>query len=103
AADSDKALDAPAELVAQYKNLVTETGALFGSRHYRSYHFLFTLSDHVAHFGLEHHESSDDRYGERTLIYPVPMKAFGYQLPHEFVHSWNGKYRRPAGLISGGR
>ena len=49
------------EQIEHYKNLVEETGALFGSRHYRSYHFLLTLSDHVASFGLEHHESSDDR------------------------------------------
>jgi predicted metalloprotease with PDZ domain len=79
-----------------------ETGALFGSRHYRDYHFLFTLSDHVAHFGLEHHESSDDRLGERTLVDPGPRKLSATLLPHEFVHSWNGKYRRPVGLISGG-
>ena len=45
-----------------------ETGALFGTRHYRDYHFLVTLSDDVAHFGLEHHESSDDRTYERSLI-----------------------------------
>jgi len=102
AADSDRALEISPEVVNEYKNLVVEAGALFGSRHYRSYHFLFTLSDHVAHFGLEHHESSDDRYSERSLIDPEPQKAFGFLLPHEFVHSWNGKYRRPAGLISGG-
>lgn len=102
AADSDRALEVSPEVVSQYKNLVAEAGALFGSRHYRSYHFLFTLSDHVAHFGLEHHESSDDRYSERTLIDSDPRKAFADLLPHEFVHSWNGKYRRPSGLIAGG-
>src|ERR1017187_944680 len=102
AADSDRALEVSPEVVNQYKSLVVEAGALFGSRHYRGYHFLFTLSDHVAHFGLEHHESSDDRYSERALIDPEPQKAFGFLLPHEFVHSWNGKYRRPSGLISGG-
>jgi predicted metalloprotease with PDZ domain len=101
AADSDRALEASAETVAHYKKLVAEAGALFGSRHYRGYHFLYTLSDHVAHFGLEHHESSDDRLGERSLIDPEPMKAHAYLLPHEYVHSWNGKYRRPAGLMSG--
>jgi predicted metalloprotease with PDZ domain len=89
-------------LADEYKNLVAETGALFGSRHYRDYHFLFTLSDHVAHFGLEHHESSDDRLGERTLVDPGPRKLSGTLLPHEFVHSWNGKYRRPMGLTAGG-
>ena len=103
AADSDRALEIEPETIASYKNLVKEAGALFGARHYRDYHFLFTLSDHVAHFGLEHHESSDDRYSERTLVDPEPRTAFADLLPHEFVHSWNGKYRRPAGLLSGGK
>ncbi len=103
AADSDRALEVSPQIVDEYKNLVKETGALFGSRHYRGYHFLFTLSDHVAHFGLEHHESSDDRYGERTLIDPEIQRVAADLLSHEFVHSWNGKYRRPAGLAPGGK
>jgi len=98
AADSDRALEVSPEVIGQYKNLVKETGALFGSRHYRGYHFLYTLSDHVAHFGLEHHESSDDRVGERCLIDPDLFKLEAGLLPHEMTHSWNGKYRRPAGL-----
>jgi predicted metalloprotease with PDZ domain len=102
AADSDRALEAPPEVIANFKHLVKEAGALFGARHYRSYHFLYTLSDHVAHFGLEHHESSDDRTGERSLIEPDILKTHAYLLPHEFVHSWNGKYRRPGGLTTGG-
>ena len=100
AADSDRALEVSPEIVNEYKKLVKETSALFGSRHYRDYHFLYTLSDHVAHFGLEHHESSDDRHDERTLIDPDIQKVSAALLPHEFVHSWNGKYRRPAGLTS---
>jgi predicted metalloprotease with PDZ domain len=103
AADSDRALEASAEVIEHFQKLVKETGALFGARHYRSYHFLYTLSDHVAHFGLEHHESSDDRTGERSLIDPDMLRSSAYLLPHEMVHSWNGKYRRPAGLISNGK
>jgi predicted metalloprotease with PDZ domain len=103
AADSDRALEASAEVIEHFQKLVRETGALFGARHYRSYHFLYTLSDHVAHFGLEHHESSDDRTGERSLIDPDMLRSSAYLLPHEMVHSWNGKYRRPAGLISNGK
>jgi len=101
AADSDRAMELSPELITEYKNLVAETGALYGSRHYRDYHFLLTLSDHVAHFGLEHHESSDDRVGERTLIDDASRKIEASLLPHEFTHSWNGKYRRPAGLATG--
>ncbi|HEX3875597.1 MAG TPA: hypothetical protein VHW24_01335 [Bryobacteraceae bacterium] len=99
AADSDHALDAPAETIQSFKNLVKEAGALFQSRHYRDYHFLLTLSDHVAHFGLEHHESSDDRVGERTLIDDSGRLLEAFLLPHEFTHSWNGKFRRPKGLV----
>jgi predicted metalloprotease with PDZ domain len=101
AGDSARSIEMGPELIAGYKRLVAETGALFGVRHYRDYHFLLTLSDHVAHFGLEHHESSDDRVPERTLIDAGPRTMAATLLPHEFVHSWNGKYRRPAGLVSG--
>jgi predicted metalloprotease with PDZ domain len=100
AADSERALEITPDEIEHYKNLVTETGALFGSRHYRSYHFLYTLSDHVASFGLEHHESSDDRVRERTLIEDSAQRYNADLLPHEFVHSWNGKFRRPAGLAT---
>ena len=102
AADSERALEASPDTVEDWKNLVAETGALFGVRHYRSYHFLFTLSDHIVQIGIEHHESSDDRDFERTLIDPELLKADGSLLPHEMTHSWNGKYRRPEGLATGG-
>ena len=82
--------------VEHYKKLVQETGALFGARHYRDYHFLLSLSDHVAHFGLEHHESSDDRVSERFLVDESLRRSSTDLLPHEMTHSWNGKYRRPA-------
>jgi predicted metalloprotease with PDZ domain len=98
AADSEAALAISAETRDAYNNLVAETAALFGARHYRRYHFLLSLSDNVAHFGLEHHESSDDRIAERSLVDDDLRKASAGLLPHEFVHSWNGKYRRPADL-----
>ena len=100
AADSAAALDAPAEVWEHYKNLVKQTDALFGAQHYRDYHFLYSLSDHVAHFGLEHHESNDSRLGERALVDPTKRLLGAGLLSHEFVHSWNGKYRRPAGLAT---
>jgi predicted metalloprotease with PDZ domain len=100
AADSAAALAMPPDQEMHFHQLVLETGALFGARHYRDYHFLVTLSDDVAHFGLEHHESSDDRVNERSLIDEPLRIAFSGLLPHEFVHSWNGKYRRPAGLAT---
>lgn len=99
-ADSEAALAMSPDIQKKMTNLVAESGKLFGARHYRDYHFLFTLSDHVAHFGLEHHESNDSRLPERTLISPDPGLALGGLLAHEFVHSWNGKFRRPADLTT---
>lgn len=99
-ADSPAALALPAAVEQGMVNLVAETGKLFGSRHYRDYHFLLTLSDHVAHFGLEHHECDDSRLPERVLQGPDAAYVVGELLPHEFIHSWNGKFRRPADLAS---
>jgi predicted metalloprotease with PDZ domain len=100
AADSPTALEPPPEVWEHYRNLVKQAGLLFGATHYNDYHFLFTLSDHVAHFGLEHHESNDSRVGERTLIDSELRVAHAGLLPHEYVHSWNGKFRRPADLTT---
>ncbi|MGC2645637.1 MAG: M61 family peptidase, partial [Candidatus Sulfotelmatobacter sp.] len=100
AADSAAALEPPPEVWDHYKNLVVQANKLFGAHHYRDYHFLFSLSDHVAHFGLEHHESDDSRVGERGLVDETARKLEASLLPHEYVHSWNGKYRRPADLTT---
>src|SRR5437868_4043800 len=68
AADSAAALEMRPDTLQHYKQLVAETGALYGARHYRDYHFLLTVSDLVAHFGFEHHASNDDRAGSRCVI-----------------------------------
>lgn len=100
AADSGAALAVPDDLATGYGRLVAEAGALFGSRPYRHYTWLVTLSDHVAHFGLEHHESSDNRREENTLTDPDMRPWLSTLLGHEYVHTWNAKYRRPEGLLS---
>jgi predicted metalloprotease with PDZ domain len=100
AGDGPEDIALPQDHIDQFSKLVRETGALYKSRHYGSYHFLVTLSDQVAHFGLEHHQSSDDRVPERTFIEEGSFTEEGDLLPHEFTHSWNGKYRRPAGLAT---
>ena len=99
-ADSAAALAVPGDFAAGYGRLVQQAGALFGTRMYRHYTWLLTLSDHVAHFGLEHHESSDDRVDENSLSEAPLREGVAELLAHEYVHSWNGKYRRPAGLLS---
>ncbi len=99
-ADGVAALEMTPETLGAYRQLVTEGLALFGAHHYRAYDFLLTLSDHVDSFGLEHHESSDNRLPERSLIDPDLLLESAGLLPHEFVHSWNAKYRRPEGLAT---
>src|SRR5882724_2326481 len=100
AADGEAALQMSQETIDKYKRLVAETLAAYGARHYNEYHFLLTLSDHTAHFGLEHHQSSDDRVPERTMIDDDARWLSASLLPHEMTHSWNGKYRRPKGLAT---
>src|SRR5882724_946144 len=98
--DSPSALNVPIEVFNPYRSLVDQAQKLFGAQHFNDYHFLYTLSDHVAHFGLEHHEANDSRLGERYLVDPELRILGAGLLPHEYVHSWNGKYRRPIGLAT---
>jgi predicted metalloprotease with PDZ domain len=100
AADGPQALAANADEVQHLRQLVAETGALFGARHYRRYDFLLTLSDHLPPDGVEHHESSDNRTPEALFLDPDIRESQMDLLSHEFTHSWNGKYRRPAGLVA---
>jgi predicted metalloprotease with PDZ domain len=100
AAETEAGLEVTPETVQAWRQLVAETGALFGARHYRHYDFLLTESDNVETDGVEHHESSDNRVPSRTFQDPNISDAMTDLLPHEFTHSWNGKYRRPAGLAT---
>ena len=96
--------DKPADLaitpeeLQYHKNLVIEAQKLFASHHYSHYDFLFSLSDTVSGKGLEHHQSSED--GARANYFTDWMAGVGGRalLPHEYTHSWNGKFRRPADL-----
>jgi predicted metalloprotease with PDZ domain len=98
--ESQEAIEITDKDVASLKQLVAETGRLFGARHYTRYHFLLILGDQTAHHGLEHHESSDNGAAEEMFSDAGAHDLEADLLPHEFVHSWNGKYRRPAGLAT---
>ncbi|HJZ12883.1 MAG TPA: M61 family peptidase, partial [Acidobacteriota bacterium] len=100
AGDTESSIAISSELIQQHKRLVAEANALFGAHHYEKYDFLYAFSDFIASFGLEHHESSDNRVAERTLSDPDLWRSSADLLPHEMVHSWNGKYRRPANLTT---
>ncbi len=99
ACDSAAGLEMTPEQKEHYDHLVAEAGALFGTRHYKSYRFLLALSDQLAHFGEEHHESSDNHVDERMFLDSDARLYSSTLLSHEFTHSWNGKYRRPADMI----
>jgi predicted metalloprotease with PDZ domain len=99
AADGAAPLEASPVEVQHMRQLVAETGALFGARHYHRYDFLLTLSDRLPPNGVEHHESSDDGAEEAFFLDPELFQTSDL-LAHEFTHSWNGKYRRPAGLAT---
>ena len=97
-ADQPKDLEMKPEHLAAHQALVTQADRLFGARHYAHYDFLFALSDDLGGIGLEHHESSEN--GVAPGYFSEWDKSVGAreQLAHEYVHSWNGKFRRPADL-----
>jgi predicted metalloprotease with PDZ domain len=96
--DTPAAIGITPEQIELHKNLTREAEKLYGSHHYGHYDFLFLLSDKVGGVGLEHHQSSED--GTRANYFTD--WAAGVEdrdlLAHEFTHSWNGKFRRPADL-----
>jgi predicted metalloprotease with PDZ domain len=100
----DVVADRPDELVMSdaqiqaHRNLVTQAYLLFGARHYNHYDFLFSLSDRMGGNGLEHHRSSEDGEGGDYFTSWDTSSSARDLLPHEFTHSWNGKYRRPFDL-----
>ena len=96
-ADDADELDAKPDQIARHKKLVDEAGALFGTYHFDHYDFLFAITDEMGGIGLEHHRSSENQ------VEPGYFKKWGdgdalldrNLLPHEFTHSWDGKFRRP--------
>jgi predicted metalloprotease with PDZ domain len=98
--DDAAAIDISDAQIADYRRLVAQAQALFRSHHYDDYHFLLTLSDYTSKGGLEHHRSSDDRArsGAKMFADADHFMLDASLLPHEYTHSWNGKFMRPAQL-----
>jgi predicted metalloprotease with PDZ domain len=97
-ADNEHELAATPEQIAIHKRLVEQAVKLFGAQHYDHYDFLFTISDQLGGEGLEHHRSSEDGTGRGYFTeWDMQLNARNL-LPHEYTHSWNGKFRRPADL-----
>lgn len=100
AGETEDSIKYSPETLLWWKNLVTQANLAFGAHHYRKYRFLLTVSDDGGSEGLEHHESSEDGVGEKALSDRLEMLDLGDLLSHEYTHSWNGKYRRPASLTT---
>ncbi len=94
-ADTPALLDAKSEFVAAHRALVVEADRVFGPRPFAHYDFLLVLSDTFGHIGLEHLQSSEDGTYPDYLGGDAPFFDNDL-LPHEYVHAWNGKFRRPA-------
>jgi predicted metalloprotease with PDZ domain len=99
-ADATEQLKASDEQIEAHRQLVRQTDLLMGARHFRHYDFLLSLSERMGGIGLEHHESSEN--GVRPDYFKDWDMGVGPRelLPHEYVHSWNGKFRRPADLAT---
>jgi len=96
-ADSPESLDAKPDQIAAHRALVQQAYKLYGSHHYDHYDFLFALSDEFGGIGREHHQSSENGVKPGYFTDWSKSEAGRDLLPHEYTHSWNGKFRRPAG------
>ncbi|SDG04976.1 MULTISPECIES: M61 family metallopeptidase [unclassified Duganella] len=96
-ADSPEQLEATPEQIAPHRALIQQAYKLFNSKHYKHYDFLLAISDEFGGIGREHHQSSENGVKLGYFTEWNKYEARRELLPHEFTHSWNGKFRRPDG------
>jgi predicted metalloprotease with PDZ domain len=99
-ADDADMLAATEAHIEQHRDLVDQADRLFGARHFNHYDFLLAVSDKLGGIGLEHHRSSENSVD--TAYFTAPTTTLGDRdlLGHEYTHSWNGKWRRPADQLT---
>jgi predicted metalloprotease with PDZ domain len=97
-ADKPEQLAAKPEYIEQHRHLVTEARLAFGANHFDRYEFLLALTDRMGGIGLEHHRSSENQLEPGAFLEWDKFEFDRNLLPHEYAHSWSGKYRRPARL-----
>jgi len=97
-ADRPELLAATPEQIEQHRELVRQADKLYGARHFNHYDFLLALTDRMGGIGLEHHRSSENGTDPEYFIDWAKNAPSRNLLPHEYNHSWDGKYRRPADL-----
>ncbi len=97
-ADDPKELAATPEQIDAHKRLVEQAEKTFGAHHYDHYEFLLSISDQLGGIGLEHHRSSENGVTPGYFTEWNASPGRRNLLPHEFTHSWDGKFRRGAEL-----
>jgi len=97
-ADRPELLAASDPELATHRALVQQARKLYASHHYDHYDFLLSISDRMGGIGLEHHQSSEDGVAPKYFTDWDKMAPERDLLPHEYTHSWNGKFRRAADL-----
>jgi len=95
-ADKPEELEARPEQIDLHKALVTQAVKLYGAEHYDHYEILLAISDQIGGIGLEHHRSSENQVEPGYFLKWDDALIDRNLLPHEYNHSWIGKYRRGA-------
>jgi len=98
-ADAPRFLDADPDVLDAHRRLVVQADRLFGARPFDRYDFLLALSSQFSGIGLEHLRSSENATYREYLSDPRRFSGRDL-LAHEYVHAWNGKFRRPADLAT---
>jgi predicted metalloprotease with PDZ domain len=97
-ADRPGLLEIKPEHLEAHRALAAQANKLFNSHHYDHYDFLLALTDRLGRIGLEHHRSSENATAPTYFTEWDKNPDTRTLLPHEFTHSWNGKFRRPKDL-----
>jgi predicted metalloprotease with PDZ domain len=89
------------EVLARLRRVVTQASGMFGSHPFPAFDVLVATTNVLARNGLEHRKSSLNVIPLGCLDHPEHLKDWDRMLiPHEYVHTWCGKYRRPQGMIT---
>lgn len=99
-ADRPEDLEVPQVWIDDLSRAIRQAGILFRSHHYDEYRFLITLSNNISGAAIDHLQSLDDRRPANFFHNKSRQKLFASYTIHDFIHSWNGKYRRPEGLAT---
>ncbi len=98
--ERDDALAPSETTLAPHREMVTQAYKLFGAPPYKHYDFLMAFSDAIGSIGREHWQSAEITVPATYFADISNGSLRSFVVPHEFVHAWVGKFRRPADLIT---